>query len=406
VNYAHEVIGLFLCEGAATVFETNYDDCVERGAQPERPIVVRTAAELLQATGAALLKAHGCATQPETMLITQADLDSAPRWAQSRVAAQLGTDRVAFIGIGSPADYVRNSITMLLTEVGVNHVLLVDPLLADWDNEPPSTWRQLLPELTSDHRDARTAEEFCDALLRAYLLHPRAAARASVSSMPAQHPQRRGLEIVLDAVERSDSVAALRWLRGASYKLVTGAPVVTSTRAVAGLLGTGALLGDTGGARLVAGGWLLVTPEPKSIAPLTPPDPEAGQPQPMDGGIEAAAEVVRPVPVMLLLTHGSTLGAVAEAEARRRVIQARGNDVVPAGDDVVVVAVGHMGPMSAEVIVSPGHRLADVLPRQLGESGATLPDDLVADNQPGHLIDGVAAGAILVVNGDHLIEAA
>jgi hypothetical protein len=48
VNYAHEVLGLLLCEGAATVFETNYDDCIERGAHPERPIVVRTATELLQ----------------------------------------------------------------------------------------------------------------------------------------------------------------------------------------------------------------------------------------------------------------------------------------------------------------------------------------------------------------------
>jgi hypothetical protein len=192
INYGHEALGLLLCEGVATILETNYDDCIERGAQPDRPPVVMTAAELLDSTGQALLKVHGCATQPRTMRVTQADLDNAPRWAQTRVAAQLGTDRVVFIGIGSPADYVRESITGILEDVGVDHLLLVDPLLSAWDDDPPSEWRDLLPGLDAEHRDTRTAEEFCDALLRAYLHHPRRAARQRVGAMDAGHPQRSG----------------------------------------------------------------------------------------------------------------------------------------------------------------------------------------------------------------------
>jgi hypothetical protein len=77
-SYGHRVIALLICEGAVTALETNYDDCIERAAQPERLPVVRTAAELLHGPGTALLKAHGCATLPPTMLITTKDLASVP----------------------------------------------------------------------------------------------------------------------------------------------------------------------------------------------------------------------------------------------------------------------------------------------------------------------------------------
>jgi hypothetical protein len=381
VNYAHEVLGLLLCEGAVTVFETNYDDCIERGASPERPHVARTATELLSCPGRALLKVHGCATLPETMLVTTAELANAPRWAQTAISAQLGTDRVAFVGIGSPADYVRSSIRALFADVGTEHVLLVDPVLLDnWDGQPPSPWLEILPTLKSDQRDARSADEFCDALLRAYLLPPRKEARSAVAALPAGHAQRTGLEATLAALEERHATWVLRWLRGASYPLATGEPVVTSPEAVAGVLGVGALVGDEALVRLEPEGWLFVT---------------------VSGDNDSALETV---PVMLMIVHGATTGARAESDGHRRVHRARANYVVKPGERVVVLVVRHMGPMSGETLVSPGNRLADVL--RAGRGAGALPEDIVADAMATHIIDGTRSGEIIIVNGDRLIEAA
>ncbi len=411
VNYAHEVLGLLLCEGAATVIETNYDDCIERAAQPERPVVVRTGPEMLQASGAALLKAHGCATQTETMRVSQADLDSVPQWAQTRIAAQLRNDRVVFIGIGSPADYVRNTITALLAEVGPDHLLVVDPWLAEWDAVPAPAWRTILPHLPPEQRDHRTAEAFCDALLRGYLGQIRTTARNAVAGMPEGHPQRRGLERIIKAMEQRDAVWALRWMRAGSYKLSPGVSVVTSPVAVAGLLGTGCLLGDAGLASLRPGGWLFVTPtavRPQTGAQQATPE-QLREPAPLpnkNAGVAPTSNSVDPTPIMLLMTHGPTLGAAAEAEARRRVVQARGGGVVAPGADVVVVVVGHMGPMSTEVKVARGDRLAIVVSHRPQPLADDPPENLIADVEPSHLIDGVNSGRVLLVNGDDLIEAA
>ncbi|WP_310964896.1 SIR2 family protein [Nocardioides terrisoli] len=104
-NYAHEVAAMLLCEGAATILETNYDDCIERAAQPERPPVARNADELLNGPSGPLLKAHGCATLRTTMLLTTAQLASVDLWASATVTARLAQDTVVFVGIGSVADY-------------------------------------------------------------------------------------------------------------------------------------------------------------------------------------------------------------------------------------------------------------------------------------------------------------
>lgn len=416
INYAHKALGLLLCEGVATIFETNYDDCIERGAQPDRPTVVLTATELLDSTGRALLKVHGCATQPRTMLVTEADLDNAPRWAQTRVAAQLGTDRVAFIGIGSPADYVRQSITAVLEDVGVGHLLLVDPLLAAWNDDPPSEWRELLPDLGAEQRDTRTAEEFCDALLRAYLHHPRREARQGVEGMVAGHPQRSGVESFLQAIEKRDAVWVLRWLRGASFRLVTGEPVALSVQAVTGLLSVGALVGNGMPQRLAPDGWLFVSVTSTELGDSSlanietepadgPAPPEMASEQPLpatSGGLQLA----EPVPVMLLLVHGVTYGACAEDEARQRVIRARQDGVVQPGELVVVVAVRHVGRMTTEVSVAPGDGLADVLARVREHARESSPENLVADMSPRHVIDGPRTGPVVILNGEYLIQAA
>ncbi len=379
------------------IIETNYDDCIERAAQPERPVVVKTPAEMLDALGAALLKAHGCATQPQTMLVTQAELDAVPRWAETRVAFQLRSSRVVFVGIGSPADYVRDSIQDLANEVGVEHLVLVDPSLADWDSANPPAWRDILPNLSAEQRDHRTAEEFLDGVLRAYLHHPRRIARNAASGMPDDHPQRRGLERLLAAIEERDAVWVLRWMRAASHRRAPGEAVATSDQLIKGLLGMGSLLADSIVSKVRPGGWIIARADDTA---------EPGRPLDASGHGNDLRAGKQHIPVVLLMAHGPILGSVAETEARRRVIRARGEDVVPAGADVVVVVVGHMGPMSGEVIAQRGDRLEGLLTRQRQALTDSPPGDLVSSPIPGHLIDGASSGAIVLVNGDDLIEAA
>jgi hypothetical protein len=62
-GYAHEVLALLICEGGIVVIETNYDDCIERAAMPERIPVVVTDQDRISVDAGALLKAHGCATR-------------------------------------------------------------------------------------------------------------------------------------------------------------------------------------------------------------------------------------------------------------------------------------------------------------------------------------------------------
>ncbi len=161
-------MALLLCEGVATVFETNYDMCVELSAQPERPRVVIRDSDLQEGSTTAMLKRHGCAATPSTMLITSYDLKHTPLWARASVSARLTQDLVLFFGIGSVADYVQSSIKAVLAAVGSGNLLLVDPALASWDSNPNLDWRKLLGSLPVAQRETRGASEFLDAVLRAY----------------------------------------------------------------------------------------------------------------------------------------------------------------------------------------------------------------------------------------------
>jgi hypothetical protein len=62
--------------------------------------------------------------------------------------------------------------------------------------------------------------------------------------------------------------------------------------------------------------------------------------------------------------------------------------------------------MSGEVIAQRGDRLEGLLTRQRQALTDSPPGDLVSSPIPGHLIDGASSGAIVLVNGDDLIEAA
>jgi hypothetical protein len=268
-------------------------------------------------------------------------------------------------------------------------LVLVDPGLAAWDGEEPPEWRGFLPNIPEDHRDTRSAEEFMDALLRAYLVHPRQLAKDAVGRMDDNHPQRVGVEALIDALEARDSVWVLRWIRAASRLGIPGESIAMSAQLTKGLLGVGSLLGASTVIGLRPEGWVIARTE---MVVADPPSPDSGRPE------------TTTIPVMLLMVPDNTLGSVAASEARTRVIRARGVDLVPAGVDVVVVVVGHIGPISGELGVRRGDRLDDLLfdPSQLAQG---LPDSIVFSAPADHLIDGTSSGSIVLINGETLIEA-
>ena len=167
-NYGHEALALLLLEGAVSVLTTNWDDCIERGGQPERLPVTITAVERSQVGHASLLKLHGCATRPETLLVTTAEVDSPADWVTHEVGARLADAHVLFVGIGDLAAYVRDRLSETVAAVGdPSHVRVVSPtIVTGWST---SEWAQILPTLPADHRIEMGADEFLDMLAGAYV---------------------------------------------------------------------------------------------------------------------------------------------------------------------------------------------------------------------------------------------
>jgi hypothetical protein len=380
-NYGHEVVAMLLCEGVSTVFETNYDLCIEFAAQPERPRVVVTDEDLRHGATTALLKAHGCASMPSTMLITSDDLKDTPLWAKASVAARLSQDQVLFVGIGSVADYVQESIKDVLKAVGVSHLLVVDPALAAWDEDPELAWRKLLGELPEEQRETRGASEFLDAVLRAYAQEGLSRVRALVAGFNPEHRQRVGTEVVLSALEGKDAVQAVRWLRRATWKLEAGHRVVGDATTTHGLLALGSLTGSDFELTFGDGGWARAT---------RAADPAAGTPM-----LSQA--------VLLMMVNGAHDGAAAAREAGVRVAEAKRGGQVGLAEDVVVVVIRCIGSLGLEEItVAAGDTLSAVLARAASQLQG-MPTDLVGGQPEDHLIDAGSVGGIFFVRGEQAV---
>ncbi|RJS47450.1 hypothetical protein D4739_15315 [Nocardioides cavernaquae] len=379
-NYAHEVVALLLCEGVATVLEMNYDNCIERAAQPEIPMVVRTPTELLHGSSSALMKVHGCATLPQTMLVTSADLEGVGFWADAIVRANLSQNHFVFIGIGSVADYVQASLETVVGAVGNEHLYLVDPALADWEvAEPPLDWKVLLGDLPLEQRVASPAEEFCDALLRAYVLTVCQSLAETVDGFPPEHPQKQGVQQLLSAIHAVDGVKALRWLRGISWGYAPGTSVASSAVTLEVLVALSGLMGAVWGAPALGS-------EVMGFSPLT----NSAHDERFD--------------VMPLLSGHGARGPAVVKEAERRVAMARRSGDLSTDAPVLVVAGGHLGSLgSAELQAGRMSNLDDVL-ADARRTMDGLAFDLIGSSEPSHLIDGPAAGHILYVRAGSIGE--
>jgi hypothetical protein len=364
-NFAHHVLGLLICEGAATVLEANYDNCIERSALPEIVPVVISDTDRQQLGAAALLKVHGCISRPHTMLATTTELEAPPLYAVAELGARLSTGTVTFIGLGSPADYVQESVRLFVSRVSTASLTLVDPKLDDWDS---SGWREVVPALEPASRITMGAEEFCDDVLRFYVTEIFRRVADAVSTLGADHDQRVGAEAVVQLFHARDAVWALQWLRRAAWQFKVGTPVVTSSRVLQGILAMSMLASGTP-VRVFAGGMLWLSDLKLAL--------------------------------MLLVSDHGPSGASTAVEAEHRVMDARSEGRLPDDSEVLVVCCGQSGSLGPdEAWLARGSRL-------LEQANPLEPGGHIIDSaEEGHLIDGIFRGPIRLIAGEGVIDIA
>lgn len=239
-NYGHQALALLLLEGAVKVLTTNWDDCIERGGQPERVQVTITAVERAQMGHGALLKIHGCATRPDTLLITTAEVDEPEEWIAHEMGARLADSHVVFVGIADVAAYVRDRLSETVAAIGdPDHVLVVGPTVAaDWDT---SEWALIIPDLPVNHRIEMAADEFLDMLAGAYV---RAFLADIAGAVEDDDKLRAALSRVVQPLEQLCSVTALEWFRSTAVPRGHGVPVLAGESMATALLALGVLAAE------------------------------------------------------------------------------------------------------------------------------------------------------------------
>lgn len=240
-NYGHKVLALLLLEGAIDVLTTNWDDCIERGCRPERLQATISAVERVQLNIRALLKMHGCATRPPTLLITTAEIDEPQEWVSNEVGARLADSHVVFVGIGDVAAYVREGIDGAVAAVGnSDNVRIVSPSISSgWAT---SEWATILPGLAADHRIGMGADEFLDVLAGAYIRQTLLDIDGALDDNPRlQNAFRK----VKEPLELHHAVAVLTWLRAMAVPPTTGESVVNSDNTAKALTALGLLAAGT-----------------------------------------------------------------------------------------------------------------------------------------------------------------
>lgn len=242
-GFGHRALAYLLLEGVVEVLTTNWDDCIERGAAQERVSAVVNHSDLLQKMGCSVLKVHGCATLPGSVLVTTEDLAKPPKWVVDEVRARLGNSVVVFVGIGDIADYVSSRLSEAVEAVGaVDNVRVVSPsIVTKWS---ASQWAQVMPDLAEAHRLGLTAEQFLDDLASAHLTAGLQEVVAAYTSDAEMLPL---LQRAVSSIEAHDSETVLRWLRRCAVVPRPGESVLRSHPLPNVLAALGVLAGDSFG---------------------------------------------------------------------------------------------------------------------------------------------------------------
>lgn len=239
-NYGHKVLAYLLLEGVIDVLTTNWDNCIERGSAQERLTAVVTPSDRLQISGKSLLKIHGCASQPMSLLLTTAHLTSPPPWVFDETRARLGNSTVVFIGIGSVAAYVRKRIKEAVESIsGIDNIRVVSPNIDEqWEQ---SGWAALVPELSPDHRYAVTADTFLEKLASAYLMVMLIETADALAEDPVAAER---FQNAADSLKKHDPLTLLEWIRHSAVVPRAGSSAVTSPSTAKGLMAVGALAAE------------------------------------------------------------------------------------------------------------------------------------------------------------------
>jgi len=349
-SLAHRSIALLLLEGVAAILSTNWDTCVERAAPTgEQILAIATNDDRLSVRQKGLLKVHGCASRPDTVLITSAQLNAPPIWADNEFGAHLAASKVVFVGIGDVAGYVTIRVERLISDLGpTKSVAVVTPNIdTAWAK---TRWASLLPTLEPEDRFAMTAADFCDALLRAWANDALQIVENSAKDLSVE-----ALTTAVDAtvaVIRSHTADRfVRWLRGATPKIEPGRSALYGSAVVEGLC---ALAFFTQAA--------VVQAIPES-GPLT-----------SDRGR-----------IDLHVAYGGYSGPKAAQSARSRVAFHRSQGFLKPDEPITVICAGQVGPLE---------------PRRATDLAA----DIVAPTQPGDLIAGPQAGPTELVSASAILE--
>jgi hypothetical protein len=240
-SYGHQVIAHLLLEGVVDVLTTNWDDCIERGGVPERLHAVTDIHSLSRITPPAVLKVHGCASEPASLLVTTEQLTNPPRWAREQTQARLGSAVVVFLGIGDVAGYVKQRIEEAIYDVGdLANIRVVSPSVVErWEG---SQWAAVAPGLASEHRIAAAADQFMDELGAAYV-HVTLSTHLTALS---QDPEvARSIHASVAALLATDSLAVLTWARRAAVAPQQGESILRSDTMAAALTALGHLAGTS-----------------------------------------------------------------------------------------------------------------------------------------------------------------
>lgn len=240
-GYAHRVLAHLMLEGAIDILTTNWDNCIERGSGEEHLPTVTNDHDLADVTPPWVLKVHGCASRPDSLLVTSDHLANPPKWVREQTHARLGSAVVVFIGIGDVAPYVKQRIEEAIGEVGsMEKIRVVSPdIKTNWSN---SQWKSVAPDLRDDDKIPVTADQFMEELGAAYILArlgEHSITVASDSSLAAK------LAAAKTGLFKSDSLKVLRWSRTVDINPRAGESVLKSSELGKILIALGHVAGDS-----------------------------------------------------------------------------------------------------------------------------------------------------------------
>ena len=248
-NFSHEVLALLLLEGVVIIVTTNWDDCIERAMENERVLAVISDQDRQQIQAPAILKVHGCATRPTTVLITTDDLAEPPAWARAEVNVRLSQSHTVFIGIGDVSGHIGARIREARDSIGdAGTIYVVSPnIQTEWDR---GHWAEILPDLPDNQRIPITSDEFLDHLAAACV---RGALREIFEAVNDETAAAEAFNKTRRAFDEGTSIEALRWLRNCSIPQSPGVSVTQHQAFSQALIALGRMAEDGAVALLAPG---------------------------------------------------------------------------------------------------------------------------------------------------------